>query len=196
LISALLDTNVILNWLTISKASEENKKKFKREVASKYSNFELLERIRKKEINGDFRISNMSKAEFIRIICEKLCWDKMAQDGVSSYDFHYYYERMNITRDDEGEIVRGLVNFEMTFIDSRTIKYVRPRKIDKNWLIILLSRYKLTPQDALIVSEGIAHRCEYVVTSDKRLIDTTQKINMIRIVHPQRFMEIIKSEKQ
>ncbi|PIT84125.1 hypothetical protein COU37_05055 [Candidatus Micrarchaeota archaeon CG10_big_fil_rev_8_21_14_0_10_45_29] len=194
MISALLDTNVILNWLTISRASEENKKKFKREVASKYSNFELLERIGKKELAGDFRISNISKAEFIRLICEKLCWDKMAQDGVSGYDFHYYYEKMEITEADKYEIIRGIVQFEAGFIDSKMIKYIRPRKLDAIWLTLLLSKYKLTPQDALIVTEGIMQGCKYMVTSDKRLIDATKKIGKIKIVHPQKFMEIIRSE--
>ncbi|MFA5108546.1 MAG: hypothetical protein WC492_03380 [Candidatus Micrarchaeia archaeon] len=199
MVSAFLDTNIILNWLSVARLTDKQRMKYKRDIANKYVSYEMIEKIiSEKGERGKFYASRVSLAEMIKLISEKLCWNRMYKDGIPSHEFFYYYRKMKITRKEVGEMIDGAAVFDSLIEDGilRTDELKKDGKMSESLLMVyLIGELKIEIHDAILICEAVHSKCQYFITGDGRLLDNKVKIKEIEIMQPQKFLEILKCEK-
>lgn len=172
---AYLDTSVLVAWVQVQEAP---KRQSLPKAASKCKHF--LEFVINDRLNCNLQTSDWALSEMVQYFRDRAILRQFLQDGFEISAFSRHKHEYSIGTDERGVIHDVITDFEK-YLQDLEVGFLR-LNMDRHKIHEYCLRYSLETPDAMHLLVAIQEKSHYLVTIDRRLIDS--KVKEIAIIDP------------
>ncbi len=195
-----IDSSVMANYLLIKLLAIDEKipnDRIKEEVFKEkitpglkraYSSYELIEKIKELKKPKMFFTSSLALSETISVVYDNYILSHMKKERIPIKYFFQYKEYIRMPSRYLSRVAKEAISFyleiknKITFTEDSFIQLVTE----------LISKFKCDTHDSFLLGQAWRKKCNYFVTTDKRLKDKLKKRKKPKLIYPQEALNFLK----